>query len=82
MLAPLVALLLVGAPAATAGDVVVTLDGERFSPATQNYLGVADGQGGWKSDSHRLVAGKPAAVLIQQKEKGLGWNPSGFDPHR
>jgi plastocyanin len=35
LLAPLLALMLVGAPAATgAADFVVTLDGERFSPAT------------------------------------------------
>jgi Cytochrome P460 len=38
----------------------------------RDYAGVADGQGGWKSENHRLVAGKAAVVLIRQKEKGWG----------
>jgi cytochrome P460 len=38
----------------------------------RDFVGVADGQGGFKSDGHRLVPGKPTLVLVQQKEKGWG----------
>jgi hypothetical protein len=38
----------------------------------RDYIGVSDGQGGWKRENHRLVAGKPVIVLVQQKEKGWG----------
>jgi hypothetical protein len=38
----------------------------------RDYEGVADGQGGWRTENRRLVKGKPVAVLIQQKEKGWG----------
>ena len=38
----------------------------------RDYVGEADGQGGWKTENHRLVAGKPVLVLIQQKQAGWG----------
>jgi hypothetical protein len=38
----------------------------------RDYAGVPDGKGGWKTENNRLVAGQPAAVLVQEKEKGWG----------
>jgi hypothetical protein len=45
-------------------------DGTRI--VMRDYAAVPDGQGGWKTENHRLVAGKPAVVLIQQKRKAWG----------
>ncbi len=38
----------------------------------RDYVGVPDGQGGWKAENHRLVTGTPIVVLVQQKQKGWG----------
>jgi hypothetical protein len=38
----------------------------------RDYRGVPDGQGGFKTENHRLVAGHPVAILIQQKQRGWG----------
>ena len=38
----------------------------------RDYVGVADGKGGFKTEHNQLVAGKPVLILVQQKEKGWG----------
>lgn len=39
----------------------------------RDFDAIPDGKGGWKMDPNfRLLAGKPTAVLVQQKEKGWG----------